>query len=334
MHLLEAGDPQRPCVLLLHGFPELAYSWRKVMPVLADAGHYVIAPDQRGYGGTTGWDVANLASFALKNIATDAVALLEALRIEKAHLVGHDFGSFAAGAAALLHADVFRSVVFMSAPFAGPGPRPKDPDTELAQLDPPRKHYQWYYSKPHADRDMRECAQGLHAFLRAYYHMKSADWARNRPHALKEWSAQELSKLPRYYIMDRRQDMAQTVAPHMPARAPQWLTDDELAVYSRAFERTTFQGGLNWYRCATEGLSSLEAVKGRKVEIPACYIAGTADWGVYQNPGAYERMQSAAVCTDWRGAHLIEGAGHWVQQEKPEPVAELLLEFLQGRKRS
>ena len=88
MHVLEAGDARAPCVLLLHGFPELAYSWRKVMPALADVGFYAIAPDQRGYGETTGWDVRDLGSFALGNIARDAAWLLQKLGIEKAHLVG------------------------------------------------------------------------------------------------------------------------------------------------------------------------------------------------------------------------------------------------------
>ena len=328
IHYLEAGDPGRPCVLLLHGFPELAYSWRKVMPALADAGYYVIAPDQRGYGSTTGWDVRDLRSFALGSIASDALALLEKIQVRKAHLVGHDFGSFVAGAAALLYPDVFRSVTFMSAPWGGAGTRTTNPDPELARLG--RKHYQWYYSTPDADRDMHDCAQGVHAFLRAYYHMKSADWPENRPYPLAGWSAAELAKLPRYYIMDLERDMAETVAPHLPARPARWLADEELAVYSRAFEHTTFQGGLNWYRCGTEGLSSasLKEVHGRAINIPAQYIAGAADWGIYQKPGEFERMQTSAVCADWRGAHLVEGAGHWVQQEKPERVSAVLLDFL------
>src|SRR4051794_35174629 len=95
MHCLEAGTAGKPCVLLLHGFPELAYSWRKVMPALADSGYYVIAPDQRGYGETTGWDARyddDLASYRMLNIVEDAVALLSRLGIGEAHVVGHDFG--------------------------------------------------------------------------------------------------------------------------------------------------------------------------------------------------------------------------------------------------
>ena len=331
MHVLEAGDARAPCVLLLHGFPELAYSWRKIMPALAEAGFYALAPDQRGYGETTGWNINDVESFSVGNIARDAISLIDKLRIEKAHLVGHDFGSFAAGAAALLDPERFRSVTFVSAPFGGG--KTTDPSAHLARLVPPRKHYQWYYSTPRADADMRACPQGVHAFLRAYYHMKSADWPDNRPYPLQGWTAGELAKLPRYYIMDRDQNMAQTVAPHMPDHEPAWLTDEELSVYARAFERTGFQGGLNWYRCGTEGRSaaSLKTVAGRAIQIPSMYIAGAADWGIYQKPGELERMQTAAVCADFQGVHLIEGAGHWVQQEKPEPVIACLLDYFQKR---
>ena len=294
------------------------------MPALADAGFYVVAPDQRGYGQTTGWDARDLDSFALGNIARDAVLLMERLGIEKAHLVGHDFGALAAGAAVLLYAERFRTVTFMSAPFGGG--KTTDPSAELARLVPPRKHYQWYYSTPQADADMRKCPQGMHAFLRAYYHMKSADWPENRPYPLKAWTAEELSKLPRYYVMDLDKDMAETVAPHLPEKEAPWLTDAELAVYSRAFEATGFQGGLNWYRCGTRGLSAVPLKTA--IQIPAMYIAGATDWGIYQKPGEFERMQTSAICADWRGAHLIEGAGHWVQQEKPEQMTRSLALFM------
>ena len=235
MHVLEAGfeTPDRPCVLLLHGFPELAYSWRKVMVPLANAGFHVIAPDQRGYGRTTGWDPrydGDLASFRLLNLIRDALGLVSALGIRSvAAVVGHDFGSSVAAWCALVRPDVFRSVALMSAPFAGPPAIPfnnanetkqKAPDRiheELAALPRPRKHYQWFYSTREANNDMRNCAQGLHAFLRAYYHHKSADWPHNKPYRLASWSAGELAKLPDYYVMDRDAGMAEMVARHMPS---------------------------------------------------------------------------------------------------------------------
>jgi pimeloyl-ACP methyl ester carboxylesterase len=180
---------------------------------------------------------------------------------------------------------------------------------------------------------MWKAAQGLHAFLRGYYHVKSADWKQNRPHPLAAFSANELARMPTYYVMDRAKGMAETVAEVMPSAAEiaacRWLTEDELAVYAGEFARTGFQGGLNWYRCAFGRYASdMEVFVERTIDVPACYLAGRSDWGVYQSPGAFERMQTSAVCSDWRGAHLIEGAGHWVQQEQPEDVVRLLRAFL------
>ncbi len=235
MHVLEAGfeTKGRPCLLLLHGFPELAYSWRKVMPALAEAGYHVIAPDQRGYGRTTGWDASydgDLASFRLPNLVRDALGLVSAFGYRSVDaVIGHDFGSSVAAWCALIRPDVFRSVVMMSAPFAGTpqlpfntadGPaKPASVDPvhrELAALPRPRKHYQWYYSTREANDDMHKATQGVHDFMRAYYHHKSADWKANTPYPLKSWSAGELAKLPTYYIMDLAEDMAATVAKEMP----------------------------------------------------------------------------------------------------------------------
>jgi pimeloyl-ACP methyl ester carboxylesterase len=357
MHILEAGleNRRRPCVLLLHGFPELAFSWRKVMVALASAGFYVIAPDQRGYGRTTGWDGdydGDLRSFRLLNIVRDALGLVSALGFRSvAAVVGHDFGSPVAAWCALVRPDIFRSVVLMSAPFAGPPALPFDTTSDrpnsdreetlshiglqeaLGSLDPPRKHYQWYYSTRQANADMHDCPQGVHAFLRAYYHYKSADWSENKPVPLKSFTAGELAKMPTYYIMELNKGMAATVAPEMPSPAEiascKWLTESELRVYSTEYVRTGFQGGLNWYRCRTEGLDNaeLELFSGRTIDVPSIFIAGKHDWGIYQVPGSIERMQ-ASTCTRMLGCVLVDGAGHWVQQEQPEKVCELLIEFL------
>lgn len=344
MHCLEAGygDPDRPLVLLLHGFPELAYSWRRVLPALAAAGYHAVAPDQRGYGRTTGWDGdydGDLASFRLLNLVRDTLALLAALgRESAAAVVGHDFGASVAAWAALIRPDVFRSMVLMSAPFAGP-PKPTagsagpDIHAELAALDRPRKHYQWYYSTREADADMHRAPQGVHAFLRAYLHHKSADWAANQPFELTGWTAAELAKLPTYYIMDRAATMAETVAAEMPSAdeiaANTWLPDAELDVYAAEYERLGFQGGLQWYRCRTGGVhnAELDVFAGRAITVPAAFIAGAADWGIHQAPGALAAMHETA-CADFRACHLIDGAGHWVQQEQSGAVNALLLDFL------
>lgn len=352
MHVLEAGHERsgRPRVLLLHGFPELAYSWRKVIPELARAGYHVIAPDQRGYGRTTGWDPnyeGDLASFRLFNIVRDAMGLLFAMGYDHVDaLVGHDFGSVVSAWCALLRPDIFRKVVLMSAPFAGPprlplvtegSPRPAptgDIHSELAALDPPRKHYHWYYSTREANDNMLKAPQGLHAFLRAYYHHKSADWIQNQPFKLKAWTAAELAKLPTYYVMPKTLGMAQTVAAEMPSQVEidrcRWLSDEELAVYSTEYSRTGFQGGLQWYRCRTEHVSDaeMEVFSGSRIEVPAAFISGKSDWGVYQSPGAFEKMRSEA-CSRMTLCELVEGAGHWVQQEQPEAVTQLLLRFFQ-----
>ena len=317
MHFLEAGfeGRGRPCALLLHGFPELAYSWRRVMPALARAGFHVIAPDQRGYGRTTGWDPdydGDLASYRLFNLVRDVMGLLDALGLTEVELLaGHDFGAPVAAWAALIRPDIFRKVALMSAPFPGPpniSPQPppaRSIHDELAALDRPRKHYQWYYSTREANADMRHCPQGVHAFLRAYFHHKSADWATNRPFPLAAWSAEELARMPTYYIMDRDRTMAQTVAAEMPGEdeiaACRWLPDAELAVYAREYERNGFQGGLQWYRCRTSGRfdGEQELFSGRRIEVPACFIAGAADWGIHQVPGALEAMEARAA--DWAG---------------------------------
>ena len=352
MHVLEAGfeTKGRPRLLLLHGFPELAFSWRKVMPQLAEAGYHVIAPDQRGYGRTTGWDDnydGDLHSFRLLNLVRDALGLVSAFGYRSVDaVVGHDFGSAVAAWCALVRPDVFRSVALMSAPFAGPPPlpfntanappRPKLDDPvhrELAALPRPRKHYQWYYSTREANADMHRAPQGVHDFLRAYYHHKSADWKDNAPYPLKSWSASELAKLPTYYVMDLAENMAETVAAEMPSAdviaANKWLPERELSFYSAEYARTRFQGGLQWYRCGTSGAftTELETFSGRTIDVPSCFISGKQDWGTYQRPGVFEAMQARA-CSRMIGCHLVDGAGHWVQQERPVEVSGLLLQFL------
>ncbi|SEO90768.1 alpha/beta fold hydrolase [Aquisalimonas asiatica] len=352
MHVLEAGRAGQPLIVLLHGFPELTYTWRHVLPSLAAAGYHAVAPDQRGYGHTTGWDGdydGDLASYRPLNLVRDVLGLTAALGYRSvAAVVGHDMGSTVAGWCAIARPDVFRSAVFMSAPFAGAPafpfntadtpPRPADAsapdlDARLAALDPPRRHYQHYFRGRAADTDMRRCPQGIHAFLLAYFHMKSGDWDGNAPRPLASMAAAELARMPGYYIMARDHTMPQTVAPAMPsvdaiARC-QWLPDAALAVYSDAFEHTGFQGGLQWYRAFALPAyqAELYTFSGRAVTQPACFIAGDRDWGVYQAPGRFERMHSRG-CTDMRGCHLVPGAGHWVQQEAPDAVNAHLLAFL------
>jgi pimeloyl-ACP methyl ester carboxylesterase len=355
VHVLDAGfeAPNRSAVLLIHGFPELAYSWRNVMPALAAAGYHVIAPDLRGYGRTGGTEVRfddDLLPFRTFNRVTDMVALMSALGYRSAAaVVGHDVGSGIAGWCAVVRPDIFGKAVMMSAPFGGPptlpfgtadappaGAATAAADTineDLARLNPPRQYYMRYYSTREANDNMWKAPQGVHAFLRAYYHMKSADWTDNNPAPLKARTAEEWAKLPRYYVMDLNKGMAESVAPEMPSaaavQANRWLPEKDLLVYSNEYGRTGFQGGLQSYRVGQSGRlnADLATFSGRTIDQPSMFIGGKSDWGVYQTPGALERMQKVA-CTRMAGVHLVDGAGHWVQQEQPDVVSRLLLDFL------
>jgi pimeloyl-ACP methyl ester carboxylesterase len=361
VHILEAGyeTPGRPAVLLLHGFPELAYSWRKVMPSLAAAGYHVIAPDQRGYGRTTGWDDSYDADpdpFRILNMTRDAIGLVYALGHRSvAMVVGHDAGAPVAAWSALIRPDIFRSLTIMSSPFEGapalpfdtandtangaPMPRPAmtddELDAQLAKLNPPRKYYQNYQRTRGASDNMLHAPQGLHAFFRAYYFCKSADYKGNHPHPLKARTAEEMAQIPNYYVMEKDKGMAETAAAFMPAADYiancKWLTEPEVEVYATEYARTGFTGALQGYRVRRgsdpRSIAEMQTFSGRTIDVPSQFIAGKSDWGVYQTPGAVDKMRNSA-CTHMAGFHLLDGAGHWAQQEQPEQVSALLVQFL------
>ena len=352
IHYLEAGfeGKNKPLIVLLHGFPELSYSWRKIILPLSESGYHVVAPDQRGFGATTGWDnsyVSDLSSYYQVNLVRDILGFVSALGYAKvASIIGHDSGAAVAGWSALIRPDIYNSVVLMT-PFAGASVLPidtskklsiyKDPvDTiseDLAALPRPRKHYQHYYRTRMANSDITNSEDGLASFIRAYYHHKSANWENNDPFPLASWTAEELAKMPTYYIMDLNDTMAEAVAKHMPTSQEiascKWLSEDELQVYVSEYGRTGFQGGLNWYRSGgSEGNKrALELFSGMKMQVPAMFVAGRQDWGIYQRPGAIDRMKEE-VCTSMDNMHLVDNAGHWVQQEQPEAVLKHLVSFL------
>ncbi len=357
VHILEAGyeTPGRPAVLLLHGFPELAYSWRKVMPPLAAAGYHVIAPDQRGYGRTTGWDDSYDADpdpFRILNMVRDSIGLVYALGHRSvAMVVGHDAGAPVAAWSTLVRPDIFRSLTIVSSPFEGapslpfdtangaPLPRPAltddELDAELAKLNPPRKYYQNYQRTRGANDDMLHAPQGLHDFFRAYYFYKSADYKGNHPHPLKARTAEEMAQIPTYYVMEKDKGMAETVAPLMPSADYiancKWLTEAEVDVYATEYARTGFTGALQGYRVRRgsdpRSLAEMQTFSGRTIDVPSQYIDGKSDWGSYQTPGAIDKMRNSA-CTRMVGFHFLDGAGHWVQQEQSEQVSALLVRFL------
>jgi len=334
MHILESGfqDRSRPCVVLLHGFPELAYTWRNQLLPLAEAGFHVVAPDMRGYGRSVKTPITyddDVSRYSRMNLVSDVVGLVRALGCTKvAGVIGHDWGSPVAAWCALIRPDVFQSVVLVSTPFGQPrkAVAGTDIDRDLAALPRPRKHYSSYWAMRGANQDMWHAPQGVHDLLRALYYFKSADWNGNKPFPLKSWTAAELAKMPEYYVMDLDKTTAQTMAAVMPSQAQiaacKWMSEKDLQVYSAEYLRTGFQGGLDYYR------GDLTASAGRlTIDVPACYIAGASEWGVYQTPGAFEAMQHGA-CTRLMGVHLVKDAGHSVVEEQAEQVNRLLEDFL------
>ena len=323
------------------------------MPTLGEAGFYVVAFDQRGYGRTTGWDTSpysetDMSQFTLTNVVRDVVTLVHALGYRQVKcIVGHDFGAVTASMSALMRPDLFRSVIMMSHPFKAPAALPFnlahgegeytasaiDIQSELAKLQTPRKHYKWYNSTKDAGREWSTPAQGLHDFLRGYIHVKSADWENNQPYPLKEWSAEELANMPYYYIMPLDKSMPETIADMMATEdasiTKRWMSDEDLAIYVQEWSRTGFQGGLNYYRTTTDPgrMKDLHLFAGKKIECPSTFISGMQDWGNYQQPGAIEAYTES--CSDFRGVRFVDGAGHWPQQEQPGKVAEEIIRFLQ-----
>jgi pimeloyl-ACP methyl ester carboxylesterase len=251
--------------------------------------------------------------------------------------MSHPFKSVPANTFNILHA---------SSPSSPPAP-PVDIQKALATLPKPRKHYKYYFSTPEAGPEMNSpnTASGIanmKTFLQGYLHLKSGDWSGNSnppPFPLKKWSADELAKMPEYYIMPLKSGMQETVAMAMSHVHPKeihvgspgadsWLGQQDLEVYATEWARTGFQGGLNWYRVATNPvyLRDMAIWAGKKIEVPMLFIAGERDWGMYQEPGVVEKMHEC--CTRFKGVKIIPGAGHWVQQERAEEVVKLILDFM------
>jgi pimeloyl-ACP methyl ester carboxylesterase len=363
-HILEAGSPTQPLIVLLHGFPMLAYSWRRIMLPLANAGYYVVAPDQRGYGRTVGWDTREYSEVDLHTFSTpifvrDTLALVSALGYTKVKcVVGIDAGGVTAGGCAVIRPDIFESVMLLTHPFNGTPTLPFDIANEkdnkeagpeekkapasihdqLAALG--RKHYKWYYSTPDANSDLTHPVGGLDEFLRGYFYTKSASWAGNDPRPLQGgWTADALANLPYYYIMPLNATMPESIADLMSGESTEaielskeWLSDQDIKVFASEYSRTTFRGGLNWYRAYTNSQfkQAMEVFAGRKIDIPCAFIAGDKDWGTYQEPGTIEKMRDGTFCGNFRFFKMVKGAGHWIPQEKPEEVIEGILELVRS----
>lgn len=354
-HILKAGQPGKPLVLFCHGYPELAYSWRKIMPEVAKAGYFCVAMDQRGYGRTTGWedkpyDEVDLTQYTMTNLVRDLVCLVYRLGYTGAAcIIGHDFGGVSSAMAALMRPDVFHATIQMSHPHHAPptpqlGDQPPKPavdiQAELAKLNPPRKHYKWYNSSPGAANDWNNPPQGLEKYLRGYFHLKSADWEKNDPHPLQAWSAKDIEVMPEYYVMRKEDTFPESVEKNMQGedyhKTESWLSAEELQVYVKEWSRVGFQGALNWYRAQTASTPQTKKemflYAGRRIEVPCAFISGKQDWGNYQQPGAFQGYEDEKSVKPgcFKGATFIDHAGHWVQQEQSGEVTKEVLAFLKS----
>jgi pimeloyl-ACP methyl ester carboxylesterase len=240
-------------------------------------------------------------------------------------------------------------VVLMSAPFPGTPAFPFDTEESsassvqsdtgkqklaaaLAGLNPPRELYQQYLSTRNANHDLLHPPQGLHMFLRTFFHVKSADWSGNTPHPLQAPTAEEFAQVPNYYVMESGKTLPENVAPFEPSAAEvsscHWLTESELAVYTQEYGRTGFQGALQTYRVYTDpGLNAeLRLFSGRTIDVPSLFIGGRSDWATYVSPGALDLMRTKGA-TRMGAIQLIDGAGHWIQQEQPARLGAILVAF-------
>ena len=185
-----------------------------------------------------------------------------------------------------------------------------------------------YYSTAEASPEMSP-REGLKEFLHGYVYLKSANWPGNKPHPLTGATAEEFAKMPYYYVMPLHGGMRKAVAAQLegPAGSLPWLPDPELATWAEEFARTGFQGGLNWYRTRTnQALYSrdLDVFAGRKIEVPCVVIQGAQDWSTYMQPGVIDRLPE--YCSQFKGLKMVEGAGHWIEQEQPDRVIKEILE--------
>lgn len=360
-HVLTAGRRGDPLVLLLHGFPETSFCWRLVMMPIARKGYYVVAPDTRGSGRTTterntAYTEAGdeVVQYQMTAAVRDSVVLVAALGYARVHcLVGHDSGAVLAAWLAVARPDMVRRLVVASHPYSGMPRLPenlvfdeepseqqqhqqgRDVHADLLALESPRKHYKWYYSGPDAATDMScgSSEEDLVDFLRGYYYLKSASWKGNTTHPLTGWTAPELAKMPFYYVMPADCGMREAVRRQLggdddAADCGAWMPAADLAAFAGEWRRTGFQGALHRYRVGTGPAAwrrDQVVFSGARLAMPTVTVLGRADWGSYQEPGVLPT--TGERCEDYRGERWIEGAGHWMQQERPEEFVGHVLEM-------
>jgi pimeloyl-ACP methyl ester carboxylesterase len=303
LRVVEAGDSGAPAVVLAHGFPELAYSWRHQIPALAEAGYHVLAPDQRGYGGSSVPDAVE--AYDIHELTADIVGLLDDVGAERAVWIGHDWGAAVVWNAPLLHPDRVAAVAALSVPVT--------PRSHVAPTRAWRKtfgdnfFYILYFQEPGvADAELNNDPAG---FMRRM--MGGAGTSGDQTAALRMVAPGPeglIERLPE------------------PGRLPDWISQDELDHYISEFSRTGFTGGLNWYRNFDRNWETTPELAGAKISVPCLFIGGTADPVL-----SFTRADRASeVITGPYRQVMIDGAGHWLQQERPDEVNALLLDFLSG----
>lgn len=306
--VLEAGPEDGPLVLLIHGFPELGVSWRAQVAALADAGVRAVAPDMRGYGGTGG--TAETEAHTILHLVGDMVDLVRALGRDSCVVVGHDWGAPVAWHCALIRPDLFTAVAGLSVPFQPR--RPKGPPTPaMAAISKRAGLGDLYISRfqapdAHAPFDA-DPATALRKMFFAY------DGATSDARQSTGFLA------PGVDLVDSISD---------DATLPPWMSEAHFQEYVDAFSAGGFKHPVDWYRCLDRNWELTAWLQDRRIAAPSLFIVGERD-PVRHYAGAHEAGLKDWL-TDLRGQHVLPGAGHWLQQERPEDVNRLLLDFLQS----
>ncbi|MEW2407903.1 alpha/beta fold hydrolase [Streptomyces griseoviridis] len=303
-HLVEQGEG--PLVLLVHGFPESWYSWRRQLPALAAAGYRAAALDVRGYGRSSKPGAVN--AYGLRDLVADNVAAVEALGESSAVIVGHDWGATIAATSALLRPDVFRAVGLLSVPYTPPGgPKPSE---VFAAMGGPEEFYVSYFQQP--GRAEAEIEPDVRGWLGGFYAALSAD-------TMPEPGA------PDPHFVTR----GGTLRERFPeGRLPHWLTEAELDVYAAEFERSGVTGALNRYRNMDRDWADLADHHGAPVHQPSLFLGGTRDASTTWLADAIEAYPR--TLPGLTASHLLDGCGHWLQQERPDETNRHLIDWLRS----
>lgn len=304
LHVAEAGAG--PAVVLCHGWPETWYSWRHQIAALAAAGFRVLAPDMRGYGRSDRPEA--IEAYTQLHIAGDMVGLLDALEIGQAAIIGHDWGAPAAWHSALMRPDRFRAVAGLSVPYR---PRGKISAIDAFKRAGMETLYMMYFQQPGVAE--AEFERNVARSLRSVYYSASGSLPPG-----KAW---------RPFVPPGKGLLDTTFDTEMPLP---WLGIEDLAEYVKDFTASGFRGGFNWYRNLQRNWELMAPFAGAPIAQPSLFIAGSRD-GVIRMPGMKVGLDELRpALPGLRQSVLIDGAGHWVQQEAPDAVNALLLEFLKG----